>query len=86
MKIKTMINYHWTRTWIVERDQGKVVQRSLRSAQGCLQNLGRALDDLDQVVVHGAGHVEDERQGGCSLRDLLLRGPARRVLSGAERD
>lgn len=72
-------------TWVVERDQGKVIQRSLRSAQGCLQNLGRALDDLDQVVVHGAGHIEDERQGGCALRDVLLRGPGPRVLSGGGR-
>lgn len=62
-------------TWIVEGHQSKVIQRSLRSAQGCFQDLGRALDDLDQVVVHGAGHIEDERQGGCALRDVFLRGP-----------
>lgn len=59
--------------------QGEVIQRFLRSAQGCFQNLGCALDDLHQVVVHGAGHVEDERQSGCPLRDRLCCG--RRVPS-----
>lgn len=56
----------------MEGDQGKVIQRSLRSTQGCFQNLGGTLDNLDQVVVHGAGHIKDKCQGGCALRDVLL--------------
>lgn len=65
--------------------QGEVIQRFLRSAQGCFQDLGCALDDLHQVVVHGAGHVEDERQSRCPLRDRLCcgcRDPS--VLPGAK--
>lgn len=66
-------------------DQGKVIQRSPRSAQRRFQNLGCALDDLDQVVVHGAGHVKDERQGGCALRNVLLCGTGGpRALPGAK--
>lgn len=69
----------------MEGDQGKVIQWSLRSAQGCFQNLGRTLDDLDQVVVHGAGHIKDECKGGCALRDVLLCGPGPCILPGAKR-
>lgn len=72
-------------TWIMKRHQGEVIQRFLRSAQGCFQYLGRALDDLHQVVVHGAGHVKDERQRRCPLRDVLSRGcQGARVLPGAK--
>lgn len=85
----TELDFHSTRfqyiTWIMEGDQGKVIQRSLRSAQGCFQNLGGALDYLDQVVVHGAGHIKNERQGGCALRDVLLCGLGPRVLPGGKR-
>lgn len=72
-------------TWIMKRHQGEVIQRFLRSAQGCFQYLGCALDDLHQVVVHGAGHVKDERQSRCPLRDLLFCGcRGLRVLPGAK--
>lgn len=72
-------------TWVMKWHQSEVIQRVLGSAQRCFQYLGCALDDLHQVVVHGAGHVEDERQSRCPLRDRLFcgcRDPS--VLPGAK--
>lgn len=69
----------------MKRDQSKVIQRSLRPAEGRLQNLGRPLDNLNQVVVHGAGHIKDECQGGCALRDVLLCGLSPCLLPSGKR-
>lgn len=72
-------------TWIVKRHQSEVIQRLLGSPQGGFQYLGGALDHLHQVVVHGAGHVKDERQRGRPLRDRLVAGcRGASVLPGAQ--
>lgn len=86
MLVKLSLMWFDVITWIMERDQSEVIQSLLGSVQGCFQDLGGSFDDLHQVVVHGAGHIKHERQGGCALGDvLLLRGPGPRDLSGCTR-
>lgn len=55
-------------TRIVEGDEHVVVDELLALLQHHLKDAARALPHLREVVVHGAGLVEDERQRGHARR------------------
>lgn len=56
-------NMRFLSTWVMERNQQKVFNGSGPPAQSLLQDPGGAIYHLFQIVVHGAGNIEDKGQG-----------------------
>lgn len=59
-------------TWIMERNQQKVFNGSGPPAQSLLQDPGGAIYHLFQIVVHGAGNIEDKGQGWRAVIGSIL--------------
>ena len=56
-------------TWIMERYQDVVVEYFLTSGNRRGQDFSSSLNDLPQVIVHGASYVEHESHGNSAMRD-----------------
>lgn len=55
-------NVRLVSTWVMERDQHKVLNGSGCPAQSLLQDPRGAIYHLFEIVVHGAGNIENKGQ------------------------